>query len=89
MKAHHEGFGDELAGAFARLDQRVRLRRVERDRLFAQHVLARFERADGPGNVQLVGQGIVDRLDRWIGEQLLIGAVGLGDAQSGGGPARL
>ena len=67
----------------ARGDQRLRLVGVKSDRLLAQHVLAGLQRADGPGDVQLVGQRIVDRLDRRIGEQLLIGAVGAGDAERG------
>ena len=89
MVAHHERLGDELAGPRARGDQRLRLVGVKRDRLLAQHVLAGLQRADRPGDVQLVGQRIVDRLDRRIGEQLLIGAVGAGDAERGGRRPRL
>ena len=81
MMAHHERLGDELAGPRARGDQRLRLVGVERDRLLAQHVLAGLHRADRPRDVQLVGQRIVDRLDRRIGQQLLIGAIGAGDAE--------
>ncbi len=79
MEAHHERLGDQLAGPVARGDQRLGFLRVERDRLLAQHVLARLQRADRPRDVQLVGQRIVDRLDRRIGEQFVVGAVGLGD----------
>ena len=44
--------------------------------------------AIGQRHVQMVGQRIVDRLDLGIGEQLLVGAVGLGDAELVGHFAR-
>ena len=85
MEAHHERFGDLLARACARGEQRLGLAGVERDRLFAEHMLARLKRAQGPGHMQFVGQRIVDRLDRGIGEQFLVGAIGFGDAELGRG----
>ena len=39
-------------------------RRRQRDRLLAKHVLARLQRADGPRHVQVVGQRVVDGVDR-------------------------
>src|SRR5271165_5633417 len=46
MVTHHEGFGDDLAGAISRLDQRARFLSVEPDRLLTQHVLAGLQRAN-------------------------------------------
>ena len=76
MMTNHERFGDELARPRPRRDERLGLGGAQRNRLLAQHMLARLQRADGPLDVQLVGQRIVDRLDRRVCEQLLIGAVG-------------
>ena len=82
MKAHHERFRDEPARTIARRDERLGLFRVERDRLLAQHVLARLERADRPRHMQLVGQRIVDRLDLGVGQQVFVGSIGAGDAEA-------
>ena len=38
-----------------------------------------------PGDVELVGQGIVDGVDVGIGEEFFVGAVCLGDIECGGG----
>ena len=67
-----------------RVHQLLAFGRGQADRLFAQHVLARLQGLDRPGHVQVVGQRIVDRLDLGIGQQLLVGAIGLGNAQFGG-----
>ncbi len=84
VMAHHESLGDEPSGLVARGDQHPRLFRVERDRLLAEHVLARLQRLDRPGHVQLVRQRIVDRLDLGVREQRLVGAVGAGDPEASG-----
>ena len=54
------------------------------DRLLAEDVLVRLERADRPGHVQMVGQRIVNGVDVAVGEQFLVRAVGLFDAELGG-----
>ena len=46
-----------------------RLIGVRGDRLLAQDVLARLQRADAPLGVQAVGQRVVDRVDLRIGDQ--------------------
>ena len=67
MEAHHERLGDQhLAGRRAQLQ---RLGRGQRDRLLAQHVLARGRGLQRQRHVQVVGQRVVDRLDLGIGEQ--------------------
>ena len=66
---------------FRRGHQLLRLGRGKGDRLLAEHVLARLERADRPGNVQMVGQRIVNRLDLRVGQQRFVGAVGAGNPQ--------
>ena len=53
------------------------------ERLFAEHVLAGLGGLDGPGHVKLIGQRVVDGVDFGVGEQLLVGAVGLGNAERG------
>jgi hypothetical protein len=62
-----------------------RLRRVHREGLLAEHVLARLERRDGPLGVEVVGQGNIDGLDLGIGDELGVGAVAPGYAESRGG----
>ena len=54
---------------------------VQADRLFAEHVLACLGGAHGPRHVQVIGQRIVDRVDLRIGQHLLVGAVGFGNAE--------
>ncbi len=54
-----------------------RLGRVGGERLLAQHVLARFQRGDGPFGVKPVGKRVVDGVDFGVLEQ---GPVALGDA---------
>ncbi len=85
MAAHHEGLLDQHAHAVAHLDQLARLRGAERDRLLAEHVLAGARRLDRERHVQVVGQGVVDRLDLGVAHQLGVGAVSLGDAERLGG----
>jgi hypothetical protein len=61
---------------------------VGRERLLAQHVLARRDRLERPRRVQRIGQRVVHRVDLRIGEHLVVGAVRLGDAVLGGVPGR-
>ena len=51
------------------------------ERLFAQNVLARLRRFDRPGHVQLVRQRIVDGINLRVSQQLLVGPIGLGEAE--------
>ncbi len=68
VEPHHEGLSDQLAGALARVDQLARFLGVERDRLLAKHMFSGRKRANRPGNMLLVGQRIVDRLDLGVRE---------------------
>ena len=74
----HEGLGDLQA----RVDtvQRSEIGAGQPRRLLDQDVLARVRGLARPFDVQMVGQRHVDDLDLRIGEQCIIGAVGLGDA---------
>ena len=83
MKADHEGFEHDAVGRT--LAQCHGIFRIERDGLFAQHVLAGLGGGDGHGHVQMIGQGIVDGVDIGIGEEFLVGTIGLGDAEGAGG----
>ena len=58
-----------------------RLGRVEGQRLLAEDVLAGVGRGHHPGLVQLVGQRDVDRVDLGVGQDLVVAAVALGDAE--------
>ena len=82
MKAVHEGFHHfELAMSRGHAGQLLGLGDRERNRLLAKHVLPGLERTDRPLHVEMVRQRIVDRVDVRVGEQILIRAVGLLDAQ--------
>ena len=72
MKPVHEGLHQVLARGLRGGRHLLRLGRVHRERLFAQHVLARLERAQRPLLVQVVGQRVVDDIDLRVGEQRLI-----------------
>lgn len=80
---------DVFARTGAGCNQRLRLVRIQRDRLFAQHVLSGFQRAQRPVDMQFVGKRIVDRLDRGVRQQFIIGAIGPRDAKRGSGTSRL
>jgi hypothetical protein len=71
---------EDHAGPGARLDHRACVGERQRQRLFAQHMLAGSRRGQGLGMVQLVGSADVDRIDRRIGEQRAHVVVGLGNA---------
>ena len=88
MVAHHKRLGNQLAAALTRSHELPALLGVQRHRLLAQHVLAGFERAHAPGNMQVVGQRDVDRLDVRVGQQRLVATVGLGNAQLAGDTPR-
>ena len=81
VRAHHERFLDFDAGAIAGRDELTGLIRRERDRLLAKHVLAALGCVDRPGHVQVIRQRIVDGLDIFVDEQLLVGPVGFRDPQ--------
>ena len=63
-RLHHDEPG-------ARRDRRHRFgfRGVRRERLLAEHVLARLQRRDRPLGMEPVGQRVVDRIDLGIGEE--------------------
>ena len=71
----------------------LRLGQAQRQRLFAQDVLAVRCHLDGPFGVQAVGQGDVDGVNGRVGQQRLVAAVVAGNAVgcgidgSGGGVA--
>src|SRR3954467_9231690 len=69
-------------GRARRIDQFLSLRRRQPDRLLAEHMLPRLDRLDRPGDVQVVGQRVVDRVDLGIGQQRFIGIMSLWDAQT-------
>ena len=89
MMDHDVGLLDLQAGLVADGDQGSGLRRVERDRLLAEHVLAGPRRFLGPRDVEVVGQRVVNHVDRGIGQHRLVVAVGLGQAELFGHRLRL
>ncbi len=85
MRSHHEGLRDEHVRAVPRRDQLQRLPSVQRDRLLAEDVLAGVRGANGPRYVEMVGQGIVDRVHLRVCDELLVRAVRSRNAKSAGG----
>jgi len=85
VEAHHERFHDQHL--VRRRPQPLGLCGGQRDRLFAQHVLARLGRFHGQRDVQVVRERVVHGLNLRIRQQLLVGAVGLRDAEGAGGGA--
>ncbi len=81
VAADHEGLADLHAGAGLDFEQGFGLGDGEAERLLAEDVFAGLRGLDGPGHVELVGQGIVDRVDVGIGEELFVRAVGGGDGE--------
>ncbi len=75
MPAHHEGFVEhDVLGSWREL---LGLLGIERDGLFAQHVLAGLRRGrERHRDVQVVGQRVVDGVDIGVGEQLFVAASG-------------
>ena len=59
---HHQ----RSAGSLRRRDHAVAVGGGQRERLFEEHVLAGLERSDGRFGVEVRGQRVADRLDRWI-----------------------
>jgi hypothetical protein len=53
----------------------VRLPRIERERLLDENVLAGVERQQAVRQVTWMGRRDVDRVDLWIGDEILIRAV--------------
>lgn len=77
---------------FARLDDLVELRRVERDGLLEQDVLLLLRGEHGPAHVEASGERYVHGVDVGIVEDRLVGAVHLGgggEAVGGGEGTRL
>lgn len=86
----HEGFHDLQSRITAGgVDESAAFFGGESDRLFAEDVLTGFEGLDGPGDVEVIGEGVIDGVDIGIGEEFLVGAVGAGDAELVGGGAGL
>jgi hypothetical protein len=63
--------------------QHVEVGGMQRERLFAQHVLAGLRGGERERHVQVIGQRVVDGLDRRVGEQRLVRSVGPSDAVRG------
>ena len=83
MTVDHERFTNFDSGAGANGEQRFGFRNSEAEGLLAKNMLAGFRSLDGQGNVELIGQRIVNGVDLGVGEEFLVGAVGTGDAKRG------
>ena len=81
MVADDEGFLDQQSGFVARRDQVLGLGRVHGERLFAEHMLAGFERLDRPRHMKVIGQRVVHHIELRVLDQRLIGAVRPRDAE--------
>ncbi len=83
MVAHHEGLRNRQACRLLCDRQFHRLRGIERDWLLAEHGFALRQRLDRQGHMQMIGQRVVDCIYFRISKQILVAAIGLGDAEAG------
>jgi hypothetical protein len=74
--AVHESFRRDTPAPPRRCLDAVHILHAERQRLLAQHVLSRLERAHRPLGVQTVGQADIDDVDGGVVEQRLVRAEG-------------
>ena len=72
VRADHEGFLDFHAGAIAHVQELPGLVRRQRNRLFAEHVLAVLGRLHAPRHVQMIRQRIVDGVDVRVDEEVVV-----------------
>jgi hypothetical protein len=63
MRAHHESLPDLDSGSIARRNQLLSFSHRHAERLFAQNMFAGFGGLNRPGNMQMVGKGIVDGIN--------------------------
>src|ERR1700686_1866496 len=89
MRADHEGFTDLDSGAGLNVEESAGFRDGQAEGLFAEDVLARFGRLDGPGYVKVIGKRVVDYVNLWVGNKLFIRAVDLFDSEGAGWLFRL
>ena len=75
-----ERFHHDEAAPACRVRDRLGLALVRRERLLAEDVLLRGDRAERPLGVEGVRKRVVDRVDVRIGEQRLVALGDLGDA---------
>ena len=78
--AIHERFAEETTRPLSGIEGPRHLLRPAVERLLAEDVLSRLERADRPLHVHRVRQRDVDRLDVWVLEQRVVRAVRALDA---------
>src|SRR5882757_9675541 len=84
MSPDHEGFTDFDSSAGLNVEESPGFRDGQAERLFAEDVLARFGRLDGPGYVKVIGKRVVDYVNLWVGQKLFIRAVDLFDSKVAG-----
>jgi len=78
VRAHHEGFANLDAVFITGFAQAASLRGIATDGFFAEDMLDAAGGANGPLDVEMIGERIVDGLDLSIVEELFVGAVGFG-----------
>ena len=64
--------GEDAVGGFGSLDHLARVGRVQRQRLFAEDVLAGRQRGQGGGMVDRIGGADADRVDRVQAQHLAV-----------------
>lgn len=77
MVAVHERFRQQHVRLPASRGHPLRLAGRQRNRLLAQHMLARLRRPDRPFHMKMIRKRNIDGVDARIGEQLLVAAVRL------------
>ena len=85
VMAVHEGLHQlQLRVAAPGVHQQLALGGRQPNRLFAQHMLARLERLDGPRHMQMIGQRVVNGLHLRVSEQCLVAAIAARNPKRGG-----
>ena len=69
-----KSLGDNLSIPSGRLCDGIHLIQAERQRLFAENVLARLDRLDGPFGVEVVRQRVIDDVDIRVRQQGFVGS---------------
>ena len=80
ITAYHEGFANLDAGMCLDGEESFGLGNGEAERLLAENVLASFCGFDGPGDMQLIGKGIVNGVDFRVGKEFFVRAIGRWDS---------
>ena len=84
VRAVHEGFDEDSLILARGIEHFLGFLGVDADGLLAEDVFAGFERGDGPMVVEIVGEGVVNGVHVFGGDELMVAAICGADAEIGG-----